>query len=207
EHVLDVEDSSSAGFVGATGDMIFDWTNAYDFRYRWSDLFRHNGGDPEQAEQLTFGLRASEPDVSPDARRVAFRRNDVAQSRLGILDLATGDVTEVPPMGRIAQVHTPRWSPDSRSIAFSGWREGGYRDLYVYDVETGAVERITADRHMDMSPAWSPDGRYLLFSSDRDDVFNLYAWDREERRLHQVSNVLGGAFEPRVSHDGTRIAY
>ncbi len=207
EHVLDVEDSASAGFVGATQDMVFDWTNNYDFRYRWSDLYRWNGGDPEEAEQLTFGLRASEPHVSPDGRTVAFRRNDVAQSRLGLLELATGDVTEVPPMGRISQVYTPRWSPDSTKIAFAGWREGGYRDIYVYEVKTGAVERITADRHVDNSPAWSPDGRYLLFSSDRDDVFNLYAWDTEERSLHQVSNVLGGAFEPRVSHDGTRVAY
>lgn len=207
EHVLDVEDSASAGFVGATGDMVFDWTNTYDFRYRWSDLYRWNGGDPEQAEQLTFGLRASEPHVSPDGRRVAFRRNDVAQSRLGILDLATGDVTEVPPMGRIAQVYTPRWSPDGNTIAFSGWREGGYRDLYLYDVGSGHVRRLTADRHVDIAPAWSPDGRYLLFSSDRDDVFNLYAWDAETEAIAQVSNVLGGAFDPRVSHDGTRIAY
>lgn len=207
EHVLDVEDSASAGFVGATGDMVFDWTNTYDFRYRWSDLFRWNGGDPEEAEQLTFGLRASEPDVSPDGRRVAFRRNDVAQSRLAILELATGDVTEVPPMGRIDQVYTPRWSPDGKTIAFSGWREGGYRDIYLYDVAAGTTERITADRHVDIGPAWTPDGRYLLFSSDRDDVFNLYAFDRHERSFHQVSNVLGGAFEPRVSHDGTRVAY
>lgn len=207
EHVLDVEDSASAGFVGATGDIVFDWTNTYDFRYRWSDLFRYNGGDPEQAEQLTFGLRASEPHVSPDGRRVAFRRNDVAQSRLGILELATGDVTEVPPMGRIDQVYTPRWSPDGQTIAFSGWREGGYRDIYLYDVRHGTTERITADRHVDLSPAWTPDGRYLLFSSDRDDVFNLHAYDTHERTVHQVSNVLGGAFEPRVSHDGTRIAY
>lgn len=206
-HVLDVEDSASAGFVGASQDMVFDWTNTYDFRYRWSDIYRWNGGDPEGAEQLTFGLRASEPHVSPDGRTVAFRRNDVAQSRLGLLELATGDVTEVPPMGRISQVYTPRWSPDGKKIAFAGWREGGYRDIYVYEVKTGAVERITADRHVDNSPAWTPDGRYLLFSSDRDDVFNLYAWDTEQERLHQVSNVIGGAFEPRVSHDGTRVAY
>ncbi|MEX1362088.1 MAG: DPP IV N-terminal domain-containing protein, partial [Nannocystaceae bacterium] len=207
QHVLDVEDSSSGSFVGATGDMVFDWVNTYEFRYRWSDLFRYNGGDPEEAEQLTFGLRASEPHVSPDARTVVFRRNDVAQSRLGLLDLATGDVVEVPPIGRIDQVYSPRWSPDGRSIAFSGWREGGYRDIYVYDVRDGTTERITADRHLDIGPSWSPDGRYLLFSSDRDDVFNIYAHDMQTGRLHQVSNVLGGAFEPRMSHDGTRIAY
>ncbi|MCA9653130.1 MAG: PD40 domain-containing protein [Myxococcales bacterium] len=207
QHVLDVEDSSSGSFVAATGDMVFDWVNTYDFRYRWSDLFRYNGGDPEEAEQLTFGLRASEPHVSPDGRTVVFRRNDIAQSRLGLLDLATGDVTEVPPMGRIAQVYSPRWSPDGRLIAFSGWREGGYRDLYLYEVATGTTRRITADRHMDIGPSWTPDGRYLLFSSDRDDVFNIYAYDMETERVHQVSNVLGGAFEPRVSNDGTRIAY
>lgn len=207
QHVIDVEDSTPGSFVGATGDIVFDWINTHEFRYRWSDLYRYNGGDPEEAEQLTFGMRAFEPDVSPDGRMVAFRRNDVAQSRLGLLELATGDVTEVPPMGRISQVYTPRWSPDGRTIAFSGFREGGYRDIYVYDVEAGTTERITADRHADIGPAWSPDGRYLLFSSDRDDVFNIYAWDREEEKLHQVSNVLGGAFEAQVSHDGTRIAY
>ncbi|MCA9704762.1 MAG: PD40 domain-containing protein [Myxococcales bacterium] len=207
EHVLDVEESSSAGFVGATGDMVFDWTNTYDFRYNWSDLYRYNGGDPERAEQLTFGLRASEPHVSADGRRVAFRRNDVAQSRLGILDLQTGDVEELPPMGRISQVYTPRWSPDGSAIAFSGFREGGYRDLYVYHLASGRTERITADRHLDLSPAWTPDGRYLLFSSDRDDVFNIHAYDTQTGQVYQVSNVLGGAFEPRVSHDGKRLAY
>lgn len=207
EHVVDVEDVSGSSFVGATGDLVFDWTNTYDYRYSWSDLYRNNGGDPEEAERLTFGLRASEPHVSPDARTVAFRRNDVAQSRLGLLSLATGDVTEVPPYGRISQVFSPRWSPDGRSIVYSGWEEGGYRDIYVYEVESGDTRRITADRHVDLSPSWSPDGRYIVFSSDRDDVFNIYAWDTEAKRLHQVSNVLGGAFEPRVSHDGTRVAY
>src|SRR5690606_12762150 len=76
EHVFDVEDESAASFVGASEDMIFDLVGTYDFRYRWSDLHRWNGGDPLVSEQLTFGLRASEPHVSPDGRTVVFRRND-----------------------------------------------------------------------------------------------------------------------------------
>lgn len=207
EHVVDVEDAGESSFVGATGDIVFGQSAVYDFRYRWSDLYRWNGGDPKGYERLTFGLRASEPHVAPDGRSVVFRRNDVAQSRLGFLDLATGDVVEVPPLGRIDQVYTPRFAPDGERVAFSGWREGGYRDLYVYDRRDGSTERITADRHMDISPSWSPDGRYIVFVSDRDDVFNVYAYDTETRRLHQVSNVLGGAYEPMVSHDGTRLAY
>jgi hypothetical protein len=207
EHVIDMETSGQASFVGATGDVVYEQEGVYDFRYRWSDLHRHNGGDPKQAEQLTFGMRAFEPHVSPDGRTVAFRRNDAAQSRLAFLDLDTGDVTEVPPLERLAQVYTPRWHPDGRRVAFSGSREGGYRDIYLYDRDTGALERITADRHIDMLPNWSPDGRYLVFTSDRDDVYNVYAYDMEMGTLHQVTNVLGGAFDAAISHDGKKMAY
>lgn len=207
EHVVDVEDADEASFVGATEDIVFAMTNVYDFRYRWSDLYRYNGGDPKKHEQLTFGMRATEPHVSADGRTAVFRRNDVAQARLGFIDLNTGDVVEVAPLGRIAQVYTPRFAPDGHRVAFSAWREGGYRDIYVYDRTTGGSKRITADRHMDLSPTWTPDGRYIVFSSDRDDVFNLYAYDTQTQRVHQVSNVLGGAYEPAISHDGSRIAY
>lgn len=207
EHVIDAENASEPSFVPGTHDIVFDMTGTHDFRYGWSDLYRWNGGDPLAAERVTFGQRASEPDVSPDGKWVVFRRNDIGQSRLGLLELATGKVVEVAPLGKTTQVYTPRFSPDGHKIAFSAWREGGYRDIYVYDRRTGRTDRITADRFVDMSPSWSPDGRWIVFSSDRDDVFNIYAWDTREERLHQVSNVLGGAFEPRVSHDGKRLAY
>ena len=207
EHLLDVQDSSSGSFVGLTGDVVFEMGLIHDYRYRWTDLFRWRAPNPSSVERLTHGLRARDPHVSPDGRWVVFARNDVAQSRLAFLDLETLDVTEVPPMDRVQQVYSPRWAPDGRRVAFSAWREGGYRDVYVFDRDRAAIERITADRFLDTEPAWTPDGRYLLFGSDRDGVFNIYAHDMVEGRLWQVTNVLGGAYEPVPSHDGTKIAY
>ena len=208
QRVFEVQSSASGSFVLGTSDMVFEIQQTYDFRYSWQDLFLWRGPNPSDLEQLTFGERARDPNVSPDGRTVVYSRNDDAQSRLAFLDLHTRKILEVAPSDdRIQQVFSPRWAPDSQRVAYSGWREGGYRDIYVYDRRTQTTERITADRFLDTEPTWTPDGAYVLFSSDRDDVFNIYAYEVETGALRQVTNVLGGAFEPVVSNDGQRLAY
>lgn len=216
ERVVELQDAASGSFVGVSSDMVFEIFAVHDLRYSWADLFlwrppaegavdvRLNPGD---LEQLTFGARARDPHVSPDGRTVAFSRNDSAQARLAFLDLHTREITEVAPLERMQIVTTPRWSADGKKVAYSAWREGGMRDIYVYERETGKTIRATADRFLDSEPSWTPDGKYVLFSSDRDGVFNIYAYEVASGRVLQVTNVLGGAFEPVPSHDGTRLAY
>ncbi|MEZ4381704.1 MAG: hypothetical protein R3A79_10160 [Nannocystaceae bacterium] len=207
ERVIDIQQSASGSFVGASQDMVFELRRLHDFRYSWNDLYRWRAPNPNHVERLTFGLRARDPHVSPDGHTVVFSRNDSAQSRLAFLDLDTLEVVELPPMGRVSQVFAPRWAPDGERVAFSGWREGGFRDIYIYDRKDGSMQAITADRFVDIEPAWTPDGRYVLFSSDRDQVMNVYAYDVEAAKIWQVTNVLGGAYEPVPSHDGERFAY
>jgi hypothetical protein len=60
---------------------------------------------------------------------------------------------------------------------------------------------------MDVDPRFSPDGRYLVFSSDRTGIYNVFARELASGRLYQVTNVIGGAFQPVVSPDGQRLVY
>ena len=83
----------------------------HDLRYRWSDLYRWKGPDRRGREQLTFGLRARTPDVSPDGRRVAFIRNDTGQTRVGILRLDTLEVEELTPLDNWQLAYDPDWHP------------------------------------------------------------------------------------------------
>ncbi len=208
QSILELGGSAHFAFVGPNeDDIVLHQIMRHDMRYRWGDLYRWRGGGADAMEQITFAMRANYPDVSPDGRTVVFSRTDVAQSRLAFLELDSLRVRELAPMERISQVTMPRWSPDGSKVAYSGWREGGFRDIYVYDRASGVQERITSSRSIETAPAWSPDGRFLLFISDRTGVFNIYAFERETKSLYQVSNVLGGAFHPILDHTGTKLVY
>jgi hypothetical protein len=105
------------------------------------------------------------------------------------------------------RVYTPAWSPDGKTIAYSEWTEGGYRDIVLVDVATGTRRRLMHDRALDITPRFSPDGKYVLFSSDRTGIYNVFAYELQSGKLWQVTNVLGGAFEGIVANDGRTLVY
>lgn len=187
--------------------LYFAALNFHRTFYLFSDLYALDVASGEQ-RQLTHGLRAAEPDLSPDGRTIAFSKNETNSRSLALIPAEGGPVTEL--IGNrddFSQIYTPSWSPDGRRIAFSWWRDGGYRDIWIIDVETRRLERVTADRSLDLDPRWSPDGRYLYFSSDRTGIYNLYAWETATGRLWQVTNLVGGCFDVAISPDGRRAAY
>jgi hypothetical protein len=127
---------------------------------------------------------------------------------IAVADVQPGAPAQIVWQGeRFDQAYQPAWSPDGGRIAFSAWRRGGLRDILVVELASGKVEAITGDRAIDMEPAWSRDGRYLFFDSDRTGIQNIYAHDTTDRSLWQVTNVLGGAFQPAASPDGRRLAF
>jgi dipeptidyl aminopeptidase/acylaminoacyl peptidase len=176
--------------------------------YFFYDLFRIDRRTGRRT-RLTHGLRAQEPDVSPDGRRVVFTVNGAATTHLAIAPVedVEGGRTILVRSDRYEQIYTPRWSPDGRTVAYSTWQDGGYRDIHLVDVATGRVVEVTHDRALDTGPEWSRDGRTLFFSSDRTGIANIYAYDTVAGRTLQVTNVIGGAFQPAISPSGRRMVY
>ena len=66
----------------------------------------------------------------------------------------------------LGEIFNPTWSPDGKKIAFSA-QVGGYSDLFVYDLGTEQLQRLTDDPFADLEPAWSPDGQSIAFVTDR----------------------------------------
>lgn len=158
---------------------------------------------------ITEGLRAWEPDVSPDGRHVYFVKRNLGRTTLERISLEDPRAPAVriyaPPEGR--EIASPRVSPDGGRVVISQTRGGPGRDIVVIPAGGGAPLHVTDDDASDLDPAWTPDGGAIVFSSDRTGIFNLFAARAEGGDLLRLTNVLTGAFEPDLSPDGTWIAW
>jgi WD40-like Beta Propeller Repeat len=198
-------------------NLYFDNTAPSRRLYQFSDLFRQPAGTrgasglERSRERLTVGERANASDVSRDGQWLTYVTNRAGTSTLRIAHLDAQHALEparaLVPSARYEQAYTPRFSPDGLRVAYSAWTRGGYRDIRVVDVQTGAFFEVTHDRSIDQQPVWSPDGKTLYFVSDRTGMANVYAYELATGKLAQVTNVLTGAYMPAISNDGKRLVY
>lgn len=142
---------------------------------RWVTYFSDESGEYElvlreqngAGETKRFRLSGkpgyfSNPNWSPDAKKIAFSDNAL---RLGYLDIASGKVMIVD-TDRYAsprRAETAAWSPDSQWLAFTRQEKSSLRKVYVYSLATAQSTAITDGLSDAYSPAFDRDGKHLYF--------------------------------------------
>ncbi|HEV8253145.1 MAG TPA: peptidase S9 [Vicinamibacteria bacterium] len=99
-------------------------------------------------------------------QRLALGAVSKGRPVLLILDAQKGTRLREVPFPTLGEIATPSFSPDGRQVVFSALA-GGQSDLFVYDLASAALTRLTDDGYADLQPAWSPDGRKVAFVTDR----------------------------------------
>ena len=100
--------------------------------------------------------------ISPDGQRIAFSTGeDPVTYRLWIRALGATTATEVPGVTGAWQV---AWSPDGKSLTFTGSTRAGSRSLRRIDLAGGPV-RVLSPEGVER-PAWSATGVILFEGSD-----------------------------------------
>ncbi|HVX38158.1 MAG TPA: protein kinase [Gemmatimonadaceae bacterium] len=100
--------------------------------------------------------------ASLSATGTLFYVTGTAQSTLVLADSA-GDT---PVIAESREYAYPRYSPDGKQIAIV-ISAGATRDVWLYDVATRGLRRLTNGGSVNERPEWSPDGKRVLFRSDR----------------------------------------
>lgn len=159
------------------------------------------GGEP--VELLRDALN---PNWSRDGERIVFER------RYGVW-LADADGGNQRNLSAIAQSElalSPRWpafGPNGDRIVFfeaAGSPEG---DLWVLDLETNGLEKLTNAPAFGGAPVWSPDGSEIVYSSQRGGSRTLWSVDPRERSSRALLIGSGDDDFPDISADGSRIIY
>ncbi len=112
--------------------------------------------DDTPVQRITEGgVYVGHPAWSPDGRYIAYDTLIDEQAEIVIRELATGEVTRL--TNRAGNDLIPAWSLDNRHVAFGGEPDNaGNWDLWMVDVETLEMKRLTSQPSYDGGPVFVP---------------------------------------------------
>ncbi|HEY8226611.1 MAG TPA: S41 family peptidase [Pyrinomonadaceae bacterium] len=134
---------------------------------------------------------------SPDGKEVIFEttRDEETLTRLYKTSAERLALASALPLH---QSYSGSLSPDGSRIVYNprtgagDWRyyRGGYVGaMWIADLKTGSLEKLSNGTYNDRNPIWVQDKIY--FVSDRTAIFNLYSYDTKSKRTLQLTKYLG----------------
>ncbi|MGE5364612.1 MAG: biopolymer transporter Tol [Bacteroidota bacterium] len=201
---------SAVGVIRGTNKIVYaklsednpGWANIHD-------LYLYDI-DKSKEIRLTYGLRANQPGVSEDGRKIVFTYQKDGTANIGLIEL-----NETPEENKITsftnltffskgeQIFSPRFYNNDSSVVFDLSTHDS-RDIATVNTDASGYKMLLSTKNDERNPLFS--NGMLYYSSDESGIFNIYSLNPATGEKLQLTNVTGGAFMPSVDDSGN-IAY
>jgi serine/threonine-protein kinase len=194
--------SGAANFDFAADGTLVYMSGAFatlQRRLAWVD--RSGREEPLPAPERAYRL----PRISPDGTRIAIEIDD-QEDDIWTWDFGRQTLTRLTfspgPDGN------PVWLPDSRRVIFASATSGPLNLFWRAADGSGAVERLTESRNVQVPSAVTPDGRYVIFQEGPTAVLDIFVMPLQPpQRAEPLAQTTSNERDGEISPDGRWIAY
>jgi TolB protein len=173
---------------------VYGTSNDYDI---W--VMDADGTDPRKLTDH-FGSD-SQPDLSPDGKRIAWVRWAQSGSHVMVMDSDGGNQRQITQYA--GDYNYPRWSPDMSRILFTG----GHR-IFTVKPEGTDLRKVFEDPAIPVRGAsWSPDGKRVVADTNNSSATAQGLWVIDLSTGSASRIFTSEAISPAWSPNGDRIAF
>ena len=153
-------------------------------------------------------VRSSNPILSPawskDQKKLAYVSFKNNRSEVFVMTpfLKTIPI-KLPKFDGIAS--SPAWHPNGESIALTISNKGN-KDIYLYNLKSKKLERLTKNISIDTEASFSPDGGKIAFTSNRTGQVQVYIKDLKSGKISRATFEGRYNAKPVFSPDGKDLA-
>jgi len=145
------------------------------------------------------------PRFSPTTQEITYMSFGQGDPRVYLLNLDNPGQREV--VGNFpGMTFAPRFSPDGGSVIMSLQR-GGNSNIFVMNLGSKAITRLTDSAAIDTAPSFSPDSARICFESDRGGRPQIYVMPASGGTAQRISFGEGSYSTPVWSPRGDVIAF
>lgn len=149
-------------------------------------------------------------DISKN-KSLAFVSKSGATDAIYLFNIVEDEIINKIQFDFLVSISSPKFSDDSNQLIFQAVDRKGFSDIFVYNLLTYELLRLTNDYYDDRDPVYSSTSQ-IIFSSDRTTgefagKYNLFSYDFSTKLISPVTYLNANSSSPIISADKRQLYF